>query len=291
MSWPRTINKLFFHSSRSGGLSAEEAGAARYLSRLLLRREDRRVGSQWIGKELAAQDHRRSDQNYTGEITRSKGYSVGLLEQEPQLDPNKTVKEIVEEGKKKLSPCCTEYEVVSNRIGEATPDEMEKLLESRRSCKRRSKRRMAGNWRSTSISPWMLSVARPPIKKSTPLSGGEKRRVALCRLMIQEPDILSAGRADEPSRCRIRAVAGTAPPAVQGHGHRGHARPLFPRQRGRLDSRNSIVATAFRSKATIPVLVGNRNSYGWNKKKRPFRSGKKHSSTNWNGSACRRSPS
>src|SRR3990167_7822081 len=58
------------------------------------------------------------DQNYTGEITRSKGYSVGLLEQEPQLDPNKTVKEIVEEGKKELVAMLREYDEVSNKMGE-----------------------------------------------------------------------------------------------------------------------------------------------------------------------------
>ena len=69
------------------------------------------------------------DPNYTGEITRSKGYSVGLLEQEPQLDPNKTVKEVVEEGKKELVALLKGYEDVSNQIGSADPDTMEKLLD------------------------------------------------------------------------------------------------------------------------------------------------------------------
>ncbi len=70
-----------------------------------------------------------TDPNYVGEITRSKGYSVGLLEQEPQLDPNKTVKEVVEEGKKELVALLHEYEAVSNSMGEASPDEMEKLID------------------------------------------------------------------------------------------------------------------------------------------------------------------
>ena len=69
------------------------------------------------------------DENFTGEISRSKGYSVGLLEQEPQLDQNKTVKEVVEEGKKELVALLKDYEAVSNRIGESSPDEMEKLLD------------------------------------------------------------------------------------------------------------------------------------------------------------------
>ena len=69
------------------------------------------------------------DPNYVGEVTRSKGYSVGLLEQEPQLDPNKTVREVVEEGKQELVALLHEYEAVSNKIGEVSPDEMEKLLD------------------------------------------------------------------------------------------------------------------------------------------------------------------
>ena len=70
-----------------------------------------------------------ADPNYTGEIMRSKGYSVGLLEQEPQLDPNKTVKEVVEEGKAELVALMHEYEAVSNKMGEVGPDEMEKLID------------------------------------------------------------------------------------------------------------------------------------------------------------------
>jgi energy-dependent translational throttle protein EttA len=69
------------------------------------------------------------DQNFTGEISRSKGYSIGLLEQEPQLDPAKTVKEVVEEGKHELVALLKEYEAVSNKIGDSSPDEMEKLLD------------------------------------------------------------------------------------------------------------------------------------------------------------------
>jgi ATPase subunit of ABC transporter with duplicated ATPase domains len=70
------------------------------------------------------------DQNYVGEVTRSKGYSVGLLEQEPQLDKEKTVKEVVEEGRHEIIGLLKEYEAVSNKLGEnVSPDEMEKLLD------------------------------------------------------------------------------------------------------------------------------------------------------------------
>ena len=137
-----------------------------------------------------------TDPNYVGEITRSKGYSVGLLEQEPQLDLNKTVKEVVEEGKKELVALLHEYEAVSNSMGEAGPDEMEKLIDKQ--AQLQEKIEAANGWELESELEIAMDALRcpPADQKISVLSGGEKRRVALCRLMIQEPDILLL---DEPT--------------------------------------------------------------------------------------------
>ena len=270
------------------GASSRPPGPQGYLAVVLSRREDRRARPERRWEELATEDHGRRRhalrrRGLPGRRHQDRLSPTGAAAEPGARRPRQRGAGS-SRGARRSSSATTRSTRSSPRS--SRPTRWTRSSPSRAACRTGSTRSARGSSTRRSRWRWTPCGCPPGDAAVATLSGGERRRVALCRLLAERSGPAAARRADEPPRRRVGRLARTLPPRLPGHGRRRHPRPVLPRQRRRAGFSSSIAGPASRGRAT--TRRGSiRSSSGSRWKRRRSRSVSAPCSASSSGFACR----